>query len=155
MGSESDRGVGGKEKRSGTLITRGIAGNFCEPFALTVGKSTSRVAVENELQKSRFCEVQPEEARSFGLAFDFSRKQKQFHSLTKGTLHLYPSTKQLAGTILFQNARMNPSRPSHFKTKDNLRVRASSWNRKRGRGWFSISITANLTGTSFPVSIPM
>ena len=72
MGSESDRGVGGKEKRSGTLITRGIAGNFCEPSALTAGKRTSRVAVENELQKSCFRESRGLEAHSFGLAFDFS-----------------------------------------------------------------------------------
>ena len=61
-----------ERKMKGSLITGGITGNFCEPFALTVGKSTSRVALENELRKSRFCELQPEEARSFGLAFDFS-----------------------------------------------------------------------------------
>ena len=72
VGSESDRGVGGKEKRRGTPISGGIAGNFYETSTLTAGKSTSRVAVENELQKSCFCGSRGLEAHPFGLAFDFS-----------------------------------------------------------------------------------
>jgi len=65
VGSESDRGVGGKEKRRGTPICGGIAGKFCETSALTAGKSTSRVAVENELQKSCFCGSRCLEAHPF------------------------------------------------------------------------------------------
>jgi hypothetical protein len=55
VGGVSERGVGGKKERTGTLISSCIAGNFAERFALTAAKSTPRVAVENELRKSSFC----------------------------------------------------------------------------------------------------
>lgn len=54
VGGVSERGVGGKKERNGTLISGGIAGNFAERIVLTAAKNTPRVAVENKLRKSSF-----------------------------------------------------------------------------------------------------
>jgi len=78
VGSESDRGVGGKENRRGMPISGGIAGNFCETSALTAGKSTPRVAVENELQKSCFCGSRGLEAHPFGLLLIICTKAESY-----------------------------------------------------------------------------